>query len=154
VPAQSIVMKNAKQLGLTCTFFQSLGFANYSFVKAAGDAANGVLFPADRVLVADELSDSDPQKAVLVQFKKDYEERTKEPVCTFAGHAYDSLMLVAEACEKTDATPEKIRDYIENKKGFMGISGEFNFSATDHTGLQKDSLEMLTVKDGKFAIAK
>jgi branched-chain amino acid transport system substrate-binding protein len=154
VPAQSIVMKNAKQLGLNCVFFQSLGFANYSYVKAAGDAANGVLFPADRILVANELPDSDPQKAVLVQFKKDYEERYKEPVSTFAGHAYDSLMLVAEACEKSGATPQQIRDYIENKKGFMGISGEFNFSPDDHTGLQKDSLEMLTVKDGKFAIAK
>ena len=28
----------------------------------------------------------------------------------------------------------------------------FNFSAEDHNGLGLDSFEMLTVKDGKFAI--
>jgi len=28
----------------------------------------------------------------------------------------------------------------------------FNFSATDHNGLNKDAFEMLTVENGKFAL--
>ena len=47
-PAQAIVIKNARQLGLTVPIFQSHGFANIQYVKAAGAAAEGVIFPASR----------------------------------------------------------------------------------------------------------
>ena len=39
-------------------------------------------------------------------------------------------------------------------KGFVGTGGIFNFSPSDHNGLDLDAFEMLTVKDGKFAILK
>ena len=34
------------------------------------------------------------------------------------------------------------------------MHGIFNFSAQDHNGLSKDDLEMIVVKDGKWALAK
>jgi branched-chain amino acid transport system substrate-binding protein len=34
----------------------------------------------------------------------------------------------------------------------VGTGGVFNFSAKDHNGLGLDAFEMLTVKDGKFAV--
>ncbi len=46
----------------------------------------------------------------------------------------------------------RVRDAIENLQGLVGTAGVFNFSPTDHTGLDLTSFEMLTVKDGKFAI--
>jgi branched-chain amino acid transport system substrate-binding protein len=155
VPAQSIVAKNMKQLGLDMPLFQSHGFGNPKYVQQAGVAAEGTLFPAGRLLVVDELPDSHPQKQVLAAYKKDYESRYKEDVSTFGGHAYDALMVVVEALKKA-GTPdrEKVRDAIENLKGFVGTAGVFNFSATDHTGLDLDAFEMLTVKDGKFTIYK
>jgi branched-chain amino acid transport system substrate-binding protein len=64
-------------------------------------------------------------------------------------------MIVVEALKQA-GTPdrEKVRDAIENLKGFVGTAGVFNFSATDHTGLDLNAFEMLTVKDGKFTIYK
>jgi branched-chain amino acid transport system substrate-binding protein len=32
----------------------------------------------------------------------------------------------------------------------VGASGVFNFSPTDHNGLDVDAFEMLTVKNGRF----
>jgi branched-chain amino acid transport system substrate-binding protein len=79
----------------------------------------------------------------------------KEDVSTFGGHAYDSLMIVVEALKQAGTSDrEKVRDAIENLKGFVGTAGVFNFSATDHTGLDLNAFEMLTVKDGKFTIYK
>lgn len=155
VPAQSIVAKNMKQLGLNVPLFQSHGFGNLKYVQQAGVAAEGILFPAGRLLVVDELPDSHPQKKVLATYKKDYESRYQEDVSTFGGHAYDALMVVVEALRQA-GTPdrEKVRDAIENLKGFVGTAGVFNFSATDHTGLDLTAFEMLTVKDGKFTIYK
>jgi branched-chain amino acid transport system substrate-binding protein len=155
VPAQSIVAKNMKQLGLDMPLFQSHGFGNPKYVQQAGVAAEGTLFPAGRLLVVDELPDSHPQKKVLAAYKKDYESRYKEDVSTFGGHAYDSLMTVVEALKQAGAPDrDKVRDAIENLKGFVGTAEVFNFSATDHTGLDINAFEMLTVKDGKFTIYK
>jgi branched-chain amino acid transport system substrate-binding protein len=151
-PAQSIVIKNARQIGLTVPVFQSHGFGNIQYVKAAGAAAEGVLFPAGRLLVADALPDSNPQKAVLLSYKKAYEAKYKEDVSTFGGHGYDAFMILVKGIEKAGDDREKVRSAIENMKGFVGTGGVFTFSPTDHNGLDVNAFEMLTVKDGKFAL--
>jgi len=155
VPAQSIIAKNMKQIGLNVPLFQSHGFGNLKYVEQAGVAAEGILFPAGRLLVVDELPDNHPQKKVLAAYKKDYETRFKEDVSTFGGHAYDAFMVVIEGVKKARSTDrDKVRDAIEQLKGFVGTAGVFNYSPTDHTGLGLDAFEMLTVKNGKFAIYK
>jgi branched-chain amino acid transport system substrate-binding protein len=152
VPAQAIVPKNMKQIGLDVPLFQSHGFGNIKYVEAAGAAAEGIIFPAGRLLVSDVLPDDNPQKAVLVKYKTDYESKYGEAVSTFGGHAYDALMILVKAIEAAGIDSEKVRDAIENMQGFVGTGGVFNFSAKDHNGLGMDSFEMLTVKDGKFVL--
>lgn len=152
VPGQTIMMKNMKQLGMTMQLFQSHGFGNHNYLTAAGDAAEGVIFPAGRALVADLLPEGHPQKDVLEKLKKDYEAKFSDPLSCFAGYAYDALMLVVRAVEAGDGSRQSIRDELENIKGFVGATGVFTFSPTDHTGLLPDSLELITVKDQKFAI--
>ena len=154
VPGQATIIKNKKQLGMTMPLFQSHGFGNIKYAKAAGDAANGVLFPAGRLLVVDSLPDSHPQKALLAQYKKDYEAKFKTDASTFGGHAYDALNLVIAALKAVGPDRAKIRDYIENTKNFVGTGGVFNYSPEDHTGLTKDAFEMITIQDGKFLPAK
>jgi branched-chain amino acid transport system substrate-binding protein len=153
VPAQSIVAKNMRQLGMDIPLFQSHGFGNRKYVEQAGVAAEGILFPAGRLLVVEELPDRHPQKKLLATYKKDYEAAYKEDVSTFGGHAYDAVLIVTEALKKAGTTDrDKVRDAIENLHGLVGTAGIYNFSATDHTGLDLTAFEMLTVKDGKFTI--
>ncbi len=155
VPAQSLVARNMKQIGLDVPLFQSSGFGNIKYVQQGGEAANGTIFPCGRLLVADELPDKHPQKAVLLGYKKDYESRFKEDASTFGGHTYDALLILTEAVKKAGSTDrEKVRDALENLKGVVGIAGVFNFSPTDHYGLDMNAYEKLTVKDGKFVIYK
>lgn len=151
-PAQSLLAKNMRQLGLTIPLFQSHGFGNIMYVKEAGEAAEGIIFPAGRLLVADGLPADHPQKAVLAKYKADYEAKYKEDVSTFGGHAYDALMILVKGIETAGPDKEKVRAAIENLQGFVGTAGIFNFSPTEHNGLGMDAFEMLTVKDGKFAV--
>jgi branched-chain amino acid transport system substrate-binding protein len=153
-PAQSIVIKNTRQIGLTIPIFQSHGFGNINYVKAAGVAAEGVIFPAGRLLVADSLPDKNPQKALLADYKKKYEARYREDVSTFGGHAYDAFIILARGLRDAGAgaDKEKVRTAIENIKGLVGTAGIFNFSPADHNGLDLNAFEMLTVKDGKFVV--
>jgi len=151
-PAQAIVLKNARQIGLDVPIYQSHGFGNIQYVKAAGPAAEGVIFPAGRLLVAESLPASHPQKAVLMKYKKDYEAKFKEDVSTFGGHVFDAYLMLAKAIEKGGADREKAREALEGVQGLVGTAGVFNFSAQDHNGLQMDAFEMLTVKQGQFVV--
>jgi len=153
-PAQAIVIKNARQIGLTIPIFQSHGFGNINYVKAAGAASEGVIFPAGRLLVADVLSPKNPQKKVLESYKKEYEAKYKEDVSTFGGHAYDAFLILEKAVKDAGAGAdrEKVREAIEKIKGLVGTAGIFNFSPTDHNGLGLNAFEMLTVKDGRFVV--
>jgi branched-chain amino acid transport system substrate-binding protein len=151
-PAQAIVIKNARQIGFKGPIFQSHGFGNIQYARAAGAAAEGVIFPASRILVAESLPASHPQKAVLVAYKSGYEARFKEDISTFGGHAWDAFHLLAKAIREGGGDRGRTRAAIENTRGFVGTAGVFNFSPTDHNGLGVDAFELLTVKDGKFAV--
>ncbi len=152
-PAQSLVPKNMRQMGFNVPLFQSHGFGNIAFVTAAGKAADGIIFPAGRLLVADVLPAGHPQKKLLSAYKKAYEAKFKEDVSTFGGHAYDAFLILTEAIRKTGSVDRlKVRDAIEGLRDLVGTAGIFNFSPEDHNGLTMDSFEMLTVKDGQFAV--
>jgi branched-chain amino acid transport system substrate-binding protein len=151
-PAQAIVIKNLRQIALDVPVFQSHGFGNVQYVKAAGAAAEGVIFPASRILVADALPDKHPQKAVLVSYKKAYEARYGEEASAFGGYAHDAFVALVNAVRQVGPDREKVRAAIESTKGLVGTSGVFSFSPTDHNGLGMDAFEMLVVKNGKFAL--
>ncbi|MBU0675510.1 MAG: ABC transporter substrate-binding protein [Proteobacteria bacterium] len=150
VPAQGILAKNMRQAGWNVPLFQSHGYGNIEYAKASGAASEGIIFPAGRLLAPELLDDANPQKALLVKYKADYEAKYKEPVSTFGGHAQDAFKILCKAIQEVGADREKVRDAIENMTGYAGTGGVFNFSAADHNGLDIDAFAMWMVKDGKF----
>ncbi len=150
VPAQGILAKNMRQAGWKVPLFQSHGYGNIKYAEASGAASEGIIFPAGRLLAPELLADTNPQKALLVSYKAEYEAKYKEPVSTFGGHAYDAFKILCRGIQDVGPDREKVRDDIENLKNFPGTGGIFNFSPTDHNGLDIDAFAMWTVKDGKF----
>ena len=153
--ATSIVAKNFKQLGLTIQHYQSHGAGSKSFIKNAAGAAEGARLPAAALLVVDALPDDDPQKPVAGAYRSAYEEKYKEPVSTFGGHAYDGLMIMVEAIKRAGSMDkEKIRAEIEKTNNFIGADGIFTMSPTDHLGLDEKSFVMVEVKDSTWKKVK
>ena len=154
-PAQSIIPKNMAQIGFDVPLFCSHGFGNIKYVETAGEAAEGILFPCGPLLAAEDLPRTHKQKKVLMEYKETYETTFGEEVSTFGGHAYDALFILVEAIEKARSVDKyEVRAALENLKNFVGTAGIFNFSETEHNGLELDSLVMYTVKDGKFVLLK
>jgi branched-chain amino acid transport system substrate-binding protein len=151
----AIVTRNHKQIGMSVPLYQSHGVASKEFIKLAGDAAEGVRLPAAALLVAETLPDSDAQKKVVLAYKREYESRFKSDVSTFGGHAWDGLMLAAEAIRRANGTDKaRVRDALESIRGFMGTAGVFNLSATDHMGLDLSAFRMLEVRKGDWTLVK
>jgi len=153
VPAQSIVAKNMRQAGWDIPLFQSHGFANIKYVEAAGAAAEGIIFPASKIMVATTLANG-PEKDFLIKYITTYESKFKEKASTFAGHSYDAMTILSKAIQIGGNDREKVRTAIENITGLIGTAGVFNFSAKDHNGLGINAFAMLTVKDGQFTLMK
>ena len=153
-PGPAIISKNARQLGIDLPIFQSHGIANRKFIELAGDAANNVVFPAGRLLIADGLPESDPQRAVLQAYARDFQAKYNKPADTFGGHAYDAMMMVVQAIEKGGEDRAAIRDGLEGLTGFVGTGGVFNMSKDDHNGLGKGAFVMIRIVDGKWELEK
>ncbi len=151
-PAQAIIAKNMRQGNWRVPLFQSHGFGNIRYAEAAGAAAEGIIFPCGLLLVAESLPDEHPQKALLMQYKTEYETLHKEQASAFGGYAYDALNMVAAAVRTGGTDRARVRDALEGLRNFSGVGGVFSFSAQDHSRLDIDSFAMMTVKDGKFIL--
>ncbi|CDM22988.1 ABC transporter substrate-binding protein [Castellaniella defragrans] len=151
----ALVQRNYKQLDIKLPVYESHGVCSEEFIKLARDAAEGTRLPCAALVVAQDLPDSDPQKPVVTGYAKAFQERWKQDVSTFGGHAYDGLMVYLDAVKRAGSTDKaKVRDAIESTKGLMGTGGEFNMSATDHMGLDLSAFRMLEIKGGHWTLTQ
>jgi branched-chain amino acid transport system substrate-binding protein len=163
----AIVALDMQTLQMEMPLLCSHGIANPAFIDAAGAAANGVIFPAGKLIIVDDIPADDPQKVVLTQYKQNYEAiYGNGTINTFGGHAWDALYMVVTALEKLPAgdpyesadslaaARAAIRDSIEQITNFAGISGVFDMSPTDHLGMRPGSLAMIEIVNGKWTQAQ
>lgn len=151
-PGPAVVAKNVQQMNLKMPLFQSHGVASPRFMELAGAAAEGILLPTGKILVASQLQSADPQKAVLARYIESFEKAYKMPVSGFGGYAYDAMHLLAKALKGTEGNKEKIRDALEKITGYVGVTGTFNFSPQDHNGLGKDAFVMVEIRNGTWKL--
>jgi len=153
-PGPAVVAKNARQLGIKIPLYMSHGVSSKKFIELAGEAAEGIRLPSGRVVVADMLPASDPQKKSLLAFVKDYQKHYKTEGDHFGGHAWDAVMLIKGAIERGASSSDTIRDQLEKTRQFHGIGGTFTYSAQDHAGLGKDAFVLVEVKNRDWVIVK
>jgi branched-chain amino acid transport system substrate-binding protein len=149
-PGPAIVARNKKALGIKVPLLMSHGISNRKFIELAGNAAEGVIFPSGKIIVASSIPDNDPQKKQLLAYAAQFKSVYGREADHFGGHAWDAIQLVLGAMKKVGDNPTKIRSVIENTKGFVGIGGVFNFSPKDHNGLSKDAFVMVQIRNGKW----
>jgi branched-chain amino acid transport system substrate-binding protein len=161
-PGPAIAVRNMRELGMKQPFVGSHGIANMTFIQLAGQGksakdnpANGVVFPAGHILVPSSLATGTPQRMVIDSFVTEFSAKYNKKPNSFAGHAYDAFMILAEALKKADADdPGALRSAIEKTSGFAGISGIFTYTPTDHDGLKLSDLILIKVQDSQWTLAK
>jgi branched-chain amino acid transport system substrate-binding protein len=141
-----------KQLGFTIPLIQSHGAASKKFIELAGDAGDGILMPAGKLVVYKQLPDTDPQKAVCKEYAEKYTAKFKAPESSFGGYAYDAERMLIQALGQAGSDKAKIRDGLEGTKNFVGVSGIFNMSPEDHNGLSPAAFVMVKIQKGEFAL--
>jgi branched-chain amino acid transport system substrate-binding protein len=158
-PASALVNVAVREALPEVRIVHGHGSCSPDLIKNAGAAAEGTVMPCGKILVADQLPDTDPVKQLNLDFVKAYQDFTKgEPISTFAGHAYDALQWAIAALKTLPdglslaEQRAKVREALEGLRNFPGTHGIFNLSPDDHLGFNYADFVMVVVKDGKFQI--
>ncbi len=153
-PTASIAAKDIRQLGMRVPIVESHGIANKAFIQLAGPAAEGVVFPSGKLLIAGQLPADDPQKALLLRYAKDFEAANHYTANTFGGHAWDGLTMLLDAIRHVGPDKARIRDYVEHVRGFIGTGGVFTMSPQDHNGLSTRDMALIVIRHGDWSLWK
>ena len=151
-PGPAVVAKNVKQLKIDIPLYQSHGVGSPKFIELAGDAAEGIILPAGKILVTGLLSSDDAQKKILEDYQTDYQAKYNGNVSGFGGYAFDAVNLLVQALKGSEGDKNKIRQNLESTKNHVGATGEFNFSPQDHNGLSPDAFVMVEISGGTWKL--
>lgn len=113
------------------------------------------------VLLPSQLADSHPSKKIILEFVKALTTKfgDKAPVA-FGAHGFDTLQILQRAvveAKKTSkpGTPEfrkALKVAIESLKEVPGANGVYNYTASDHSGLDDRAAVMVQVVAGEWKI--
>ena len=151
-PAMGIIAKNVKQLGIKAPLFECHGAGDPIFWKVAGEAGEGVMMPSTKIVVADQLPDSDIQKKKIQAYVKAYRQKFNREPGTMVAYGADAAFIVVDAIKRVGPHRSKIRDAIENTRGYVGISGIYNISPQDHNGLSMKDIVMVQATKGGWKL--
>lgn len=153
-PGPASIAKNMQQLGMTIPFIGSHGIANKTFITLAGSAANGVVFPAGRMLIPSSIPTGTEWRTAVDKFTADYKAKYQKDADTFAAHGWDAGLIITNAMKTAGTDKALIQSTIQKTKGLVGIDGIYNYSATDHDGLNVTDLIMIKIENGAWTQAK
>jgi len=152
-----------RERGYKGLIYQTHGAASMDFIRIAGAAAEGVLMSSGPVMDPEDQPDSALTKKPGLALNKAYEAKYgPSSRSQFAGHSYDAFLVLERvipvALKKAKpGTPEfreAIRQALLTERDIAASQGVYNFTEKDRYGLDDRSRILLTVKDGKYVLAK
>ena len=161
--AAGLPQKELRDRGYTGLIYQTHGAASMDFIRIAGAAAEGVLMASGPVMDPEDQPDSALTKKPGMALDKAYEAKYgPNSRSQFAGHSYDAFLVlqrIIPVALKTakPGTPEfreAIRQALLSEREIAASQGVYNFTDKDRYGLDDRSRILLTVKDGKYVLAK
>jgi branched-chain amino acid transport system substrate-binding protein len=135
----AVILKQAKELGMETQFFASVPFENPDIVHAAGNAAEGVIYPHH----------FDPEAEYLLtkQYQEGYQEKYGEKSEGFAALAYDGMRIISTAMQECGEDSVCIKEELYKVNDFPGVTGPTTF---DEHGDVIKPIVIKTVKNQEF----
>lgn len=141
--------------------YQTHAAASKDLMRIGGKAVEGTLVTSGPVVVAEQLPDSHPSKALGVKFNAAYEAihgpGTRNQ---FGAHGFDTYLLLERviplALKKAKpGTPEfraALKDAIESTPALAVTHGVLDFTPTDHWGFRADTGVVMKVVNGEWKL--
>jgi branched-chain amino acid transport system substrate-binding protein len=150
--------------GYTGPEFASHAVVNSEFVRVGGKAVEGVIAPTGPEVVAEQLPDSNPIKAVSMEYRKLFKEANGvEATDAFPCYAYDAFLLMADGIKRVAAkgiapgTPEyrtALRDALVSTHELVGTQAVYDFTPGQRFGTDDRSRVLVQLEHGKWQLVQ
>jgi branched-chain amino acid transport system substrate-binding protein len=156
----ALPQKTLRELGYAGKYYQTHGVANLDFLRVGGKDVDGTFLPAGPIVIADQLSDSNPAKRIAVTYIAAFEKANGSGSVAFGSYAYDAGLLLQNAIPAAlkKANPgtlefrQALRDSLEQTKELAVTNGVMNMTADNHNGLDQRARVMLTIENGHWKL--
>src|SRR5436190_7646303 len=161
--AAALPQTTLRERGYKGLIYQTHGAASMDFIRIAGPSAEGVLMASGPVMDPEDQPDSALTKKPGLALNKQYEAKHgPNSRSQFAGHSYDAFLVLERvipvALKKgkpgTQEFRDGIRDALLTERDIAASQGVYNFTDKDRYGVDERARILLTVKDGKYTLAK
>jgi branched-chain amino acid transport system substrate-binding protein len=151
-----------KDQGFRGKIYHTHGTISQAFLNSGGQALEGARMPTGPMVVAADLPDSNPIKAVSNDFITKYQAKFGSgAVPPFAGYAWDAMRLLdaaaATAVKKakpgTEAFREELKNALNAGKDVVGTNAVYRHTAKDHYGVDERARVLVEVRKGAFRLA-
>ncbi len=134
------MVKQASELGINQTYLTTAVFEDESILKAAGNAAEGIIFTSITFDV------DNPNKRAK-EFVSNYKEKYDKMPDGYAAVAYDAVYLIHDALQIQSEKNIPLNKALLEIKNFDGLLGTLNF---DVNGDVKLPIKLKTVRNNSF----
>lgn len=134
-----IILKQAREIGLTQQFIGSVPAENPDILQTAGKAAEGLIYPHH--------FDPDSSDELVRKYQENYKKHYGRPSEGFAALAYDGIRVIAHAIELGGDSPDGIRKVLDSVQAIPGVTGPTTFD--DHGDVLKPII-IKAVHNGRF----
>ena len=144
-------------------FYQTHAAATKDLMRVGGKAVEGTFVTSGPVVVAEQLPDSHPSKALGVKFNAEYEKLHGAGTRNqFAAHSFDAFLMlekvVPAALKKgKPGTPEfraALKDALESTPALAVTHGVLDYTPADHWGYRPDTGVVMKVVNGEWKLER
>lgn len=133
------IVKQAREMGMNQAFLGGDGWASPELFNLASAAQLNNTYYVNHVAVDDP---------AMADFVKAYKAKYNAEPDTFAALGYDAARIMFKAIETAGSTDgEKIRQALENLKGFKGLNGDITMDPKTHNPIKEAVI--IQIKDGQ-----
>ena len=136
---------------------------NPDFIRVGGSAVEGVICPTGPVIVAEQLPDSNPIKAVSLAFRAAYQKANNAPTTdAFSAYAFDGWLVMVDAAKRAlaKAQPgsaefrEAFKAALLVTREVIGTHGVYNYTAGNVYGVDERARVLVKLEQGKWKLVQ
>lgn len=147
--------------GFKGKIYQTHAAATRDLMRVGGKVTEGTFVTSGPVVVAEQLPDSHPSKAIGTRFNADYEKLYGAGTRNqFGAHGYDTYLVLDKAIpvalkKGKPGTPEfraALKEALEGLQAMAVTHGVLDWSATDHWGFRPETAVVMKVVNADWKL--
>ncbi|HEX7382236.1 MAG TPA: ABC transporter substrate-binding protein [Nevskiaceae bacterium] len=144
------------RLGYKGQLYGTHAFMDEGFQKACGPACNGMIAASGPIEIARELPDSNPCKAISLEFRDMYKKMFHASLpAAFASYPFDSYLTFLNAAKRipknvepgTQAFRTDLKDAIQTTKNLVGTQSVYNYTPGHLYGASKKEIFVVKMEN-------